>query len=123
MSDVPSFRETLYTLWANGVDAEDEILASDIGCSPSTVATYRLDWERLNREGDDLPDGIVEVDEEDLPLETRSGIMWIVPVKRHRSCEKCDMEDLCREAVRYGWFLACERPLEGEMLPEKLERR
>jgi len=75
-----------------------------------------------------------------LPLRTRKGTMWHVPVpppssqrvnamRRRRlsdgrctsisasMCEFCPYETQCREAVAHGDFIACERALAREVLP------
>lgn len=59
-----------------------------------------------------------------LPMLTLAGTMWmhtIAPPKKTARdvgelCRHCAQEAHCRDAVRRGDFVACERPLRKEML-------
>jgi hypothetical protein len=71
-----------------------------------------------------------------IPLRTRIGTIWAIPVKppsaariqaernRNRAryrlhytvCDFCAREGRCREAVAAGDFIGCEWPLERELL-------
>jgi hypothetical protein len=119
----PTARIRLYELWDEGDERGDEELAAVIGCSPSTVTTYRQDW-RHEQEADE----VVEVREGQLPLLTVKGWVWCEPVEIHgKVCEPwsesnprgCVMYEMCQVAVRDGNFVACEWVLRKELLPER----
>lgn len=103
-------------MWDDGQDGSNEELARRVGCSPATVNTYRQDYHRV-LEGDD----VLTVTEEDLPLPTRKGEVWCVPIESAVRCEPwdgregCRLYERCKEAVRLGHFVGCERPLKGEL--------
>lgn len=52
-----------------------------------------------------------------VPSMTTKGIVWAkFPQGSRMSCEDCKMKELCAEAVKHGNFIACEVPLEKELL-------
>lgn len=64
---------------------------------------------------------------EDLPIETLSGTMHVVPCspprlntaesrRGLRTCDICDWLPMCRRWVEAGDFIACERPLVRELI-------
>lgn len=109
-------------MWDDGQDGSDEDLARQVGCSPATVDTYRQDYSRLSSGV-----GVQAVEEGDLPLLTRRGAVWCVPIEAGAiQCEPwdqgrkrgCVMWEQCKEAVRLGHFIACERVLRSELVEE-----
>ena len=60
----------------------------------------------------------VEIDDADLPLETTRGtiVVWCGECRETGDCGECDFEELCKELVKDGCFVACERPLQKELL-------
>ena len=52
-----------------------------------------------------------------VPLLTKRGVVWAKMKKDdRRTCELCEMCKRCLEAVSRGDFIACEAPLEKELL-------
>jgi len=51
------------------------------------------------------------------PSMTSKGMVWAkFPQGERMSCEMCEMLKKCNEAVKTGNFIACEVPLEKELL-------
>lgn len=118
----PTARSRLYALWKDGNDRSNKELAEEIGCSWHTVRTYRQDWNRRHgKPVKPIPD-LLDIPPDDLPLLTLHGWMWCEPISMRLNCEKCDMIELCKEAVKDGNFIACERMLEDEVLPASIEK-
>lgn len=113
-------RSKLFAIWDENDDAPDDILADVVGCSPVTVDTYRQDYSRRGK------NELVKIGFGDIPLITRKGGVWCVPVNgRTVSCkplegrEGCPYFERCREAVRLGHYIACEKVLVKEMFDEE----
>lgn len=98
-------------LLADDVAYTNEEIALIIGCKPGTVSAYLREWER-HRDHTSLQ-AISYV----MPLETRVGrklIHYYDPTRN--DCGGCPLLAICTRMVRQGDFIACEVPLEKELL-------
>jgi hypothetical protein len=87
-------------------DVDD--LADQLECSTRTVIAYIRERDLY------LPD----INPYTLPLYTRRGRMLVVSDKKCDNCGECPMEELCQWLVWHDCFIACERPLDGEVIGE-----
>ena len=70
---------------------------------------------------------IVDVNKGDIPFKTAVGIVWTLPISHSHdsmSCEpdKCPYYEKCRVQVCKGNFVACEQPLQKELIPKNSRR-
>lgn len=103
--------QLLDMILADDVNYSNEEIALMIGCKPSTVAAYLREWDR-HREHASLMTTPYEI-----PVETRVGrklIHYYDPTRN--DCNGCPLLAICTRMVRQGDFIACEVPLEKEML-------
>ncbi len=65
-----------------------------------------------------------------IPMQTSKGTIWMHPIRPPKRrgaynagpfnpCEHCPLESQCHEAVQRGDFIACERPLEREIMTRR----
>jgi len=96
----------------NGYSNEE--LASMLKCNVRTVEAYLRDYS--NTKGGQR---VVPRSEYTLPLQTTRG-MKLYHHKGREDCSKCEMEEVCREMVKQGNFVACESPLAKEIYEEEM---
>ena len=77
----------------------------------------RMVIQLYRSQSDEPPPIIVEINDNDLPIDTRTGtiVAWCGDCRDVGSCSECGMEALCRELVKDKCFVACERPLTKEL--------
>ncbi len=106
-----------------------EQIAKLVGSSPSVVRRRVLMAEGIDVHNQhhrgkkrNTIGKLVPLTSDKLPLHTRAGTVWIVPIKpprigtlRDSPCEHCYLSELCREAVLDGDFIGCETPLIWEL--------
>jgi len=114
-------RIRLYTLWEDGDTRDDDELVELLGVSRATVRSYRREWLATQGRGVKPRRQIVELAEDDIPLETIKGVVWIVPEERRLECSSCELFELCEDAVRRGWYLECEKVYVEELIPRNVE--
>jgi hypothetical protein len=110
-------RIRLWTLWEDEDTRSDDELVQLLGVSKATVRSYRREWLVTQGKGVKPRRQIVELTEDDIPLETIKGVVWIVPEERRLDCDTCELFEMCVDAVRLGWYLGCEKVYVEELIP------
>lgn len=111
----PTAKLTLFNLWDAGYDDTNKSLARDLGISVSTVRSYRVEWKARRGRGVKTLFVIAKIDPNLLPLATKKGIVWRIPLKEKLKCNSCPCARECRWWVQRGGYLGCEEVFEEEL--------